>query len=98
MLLTGRQFFNYSLIYLLHKIENQLESMINFKAQLQINSVKNTIARRFSFFRDMLFRKFQNNDLTTLNVATNNEVIIKVKSHDIRKRKAGNGQPITEDL
>ena len=45
-----------------------------------------------------IFRQFQNNQLTALNVATNHEVIMKVKSHDSRKRKAENVQPITEDL
>ena len=95
---TCRQFFNYSFIYSLQKIENQLESTINFNTQLQIIIVKNTVARGFGFFRNTLFRKFQNNQLTPLNVATNHEVIIKVKSHDSRKRKAENGQRITEDL
>ena len=60
--------------------------------------MKNTIARGFGFFRNALFRKFHYNQLTALNVATNHEVATKVKSHDNRKRKAENGQPITEDL
>ena len=97
-LLTCRQFFNYSFIYLLQKIENLLQSIINFNIQLQIISAKNTIARGVGFFRNTLFRKFQNNQLTALNVANNHEVIIKVKPHDSRKRKAENGLPTTDDL
>ena len=98
MLSTCRQFFNYYFIYLLQKIENQLESIINFNTQLQIISVKNTIARGLGFFRNTLFQKFQNYQLTALTVATNHKVMIKVKSHDSRKRKEENGQPITEDF
>ena len=72
--------------------------LFNFNTQLQLISVKNTIARGFGFFRNTLFRKFQNNQLTALNVAANHEVIIKVKSDDSRKCDAENGQPIIEDL